>query len=130
MNASYRSRVMDYLVAASAGLFFSISTFGQVPITNVTAHYTNGQIWVVWNVEQSVLTNCIPTLTPVVSNSLPITVSNCLAQTYAIYCSPNPVTNTTTATLVGRLFAQERSAAILRDDVKASFGVEPTGFRI
>src|SRR5438034_9916406 len=98
--------------------------------TNVTAHYANGQVWVVWQVEQDVLTNCIPTLTPALSNGLPVTISNCLPQTYAIYWSPQAVTNTATAALIGRLFAQEWSAVILRDNVQASFGVEPTGFRI
>ena len=103
------------------------SAFAQ---TNVQAMYAQGQVWVVWQVEDAVLTNCIPALTPVISNGVPVTVSNCLPQTYAIYWSPNQVTNTTTATLVGRLFAQEWSAFILADNVNASFGVRPTGFRI
>ncbi|HXG47503.1 MAG TPA: PHB depolymerase family esterase, partial [Methylomirabilota bacterium] len=98
--------------------------------SNVRAHYAHGQVWVTWDVQDAVVTNCVPTLTPALSNGLPVVVSNCLPATYAIYWSENPVTNTTTATLVGRLFEQEWSAAILRDNVQASFGVRPTGFRI
>ena len=97
---------------------------------SVHAHYANGQVWVVWDVQDIVLTNCVPTITPVLSNGVPVVISNCLPQTYAIYWSQLPVTNTTTATLVGRLFEQEWSGFILRDNVKASFGVRPTGFRI
>src|SRR4051812_6054026 len=97
---------------------------------SVSAHYANGQVWIVWDVEPVVLTNCVPTITPVVSNGVATTISNCLPQTYAIYRSENPVTNTTTATLVGRLFEKEWSGYILCDDVNASFGVRPTGFRI
>lgn len=98
--------------------------------TNVTAHNANGQVWVVWNVEPAVLNNCVPTATPVLSNGVPTSIADCLPQTYAIYWSENPVTNTASAVLAGRLFAQEWSGAILRDNVKASFGAEPTGFRI
>jgi hypothetical protein len=98
--------------------------------SNVRAHYANGQVWVVWDVQDAVLTNCVPTLTPALSNGVPVVVSNCLPATYAIYWSENPVTNTTTALLVGRLFAQEWAGAILRDNVRASFGSAPTGFRI
>ena len=93
---------------------------------NVRAHYAHGQVWVVWDVQDVVVTNCVPTLTPALSNGVPIVVSNCLPATYAIYWSENPVTNTATAMLVGRLFAQEWSAAILRNNnVKSSFRVPP-----
>jgi polyhydroxybutyrate depolymerase len=98
--------------------------------SNVRAHYTNGQVWIVWEVPPQILTNCIPTLTPALSNGVPVIFSNCVPQTCAIYTSPLPVTNTATATLLGRLFAQEGLAAILRDDIEASFGAAPTGFRI
>jgi hypothetical protein len=98
--------------------------------TSVRAHYANGQVWVTWDVQDAVLTNCVPTLTPALSNGVPVVVSNCLPATYAIYWSGNPVTNTTTALLVGRLFRQEWSASILRNDVQASFSSAPTGFRI
>jgi poly(3-hydroxybutyrate) depolymerase len=98
--------------------------------SNVRAHYASGQVWVVWDVQDAVLNNCVPTLTPALSNGVPVVVSNCLPATYAIYWSENPVTNTTTANLVGRLFAQEWSGSILRNNVQASFGSAPTGFRI
>src|SRR5437773_12313270 len=119
MNACLKAlRTLGFAGAVSLA---SAHAHGQ---TNVTVHYANGQVWVVWQVEQDVLTNCIPTLTPALSNGLPVTISNCLPQTYAIYWSPQAVTNTATAALVGRLFAQEWSAVILRDNVQASFGVE------
>lgn len=114
-------------------LVFTVCAVGvpRLPAAqNVFAHYANGQVWVVWDVEPAVLTNCVPTLTPAMSNGVPVTLSNCLPLTYAIYRSTQPITNTTTAALVGRLFAQEWSASILADDVNASFGVRPTGFRI
>jgi len=98
--------------------------------SNVRAHYGNGQVWVTWVVQDAMVTNCLPMLTPALSNGVPVVISNCLPATYAIYWSANPVTNTATATLVGRLFAQEWSASILRDNVNASFGMRPTGFRI
>jgi polyhydroxybutyrate depolymerase len=112
---------------------FAILLAGLIPLvaqSNVRAHYANGQVWVVWDVQDAVLANCVPTLTPALSNGVPVVVSNCLPATYAIYWSENQVTNTTTATLVGRLFVQEWAASILRDNVNASFGVRPTGFRI
>ena len=116
---------------ASLSLLLLLTSVCLVPAqSNVRAHYAHGQVWVVWDVQEAVLTNCVPTLTPTLSNGVPVVLSNCLPPTYAIYWSENPVTNTTTATLVGRLFEQEWSAAILRDNVNASFGVRPTGFRI
>ena len=98
--------------------------------SNLSAHYADGQVWVVWNVQDAVVTNCVPTLTPALSNGVPVVISNCLPATYAIYWSDRPVTNTTTAQLIGRLFEPEWSARILRDNVSASFGYHPTGFRI
>jgi hypothetical protein len=69
-------------------------------------------------------------LTPALSNGVPVILSNCLPATYAVYWSENPVTNTTTARLIGRLFEPEWSGQILRDNVNASFNQRPTGFRI
>lgn len=114
------------LFLLAAGLAGRSAAVGQ----SVRAHYANGQVWVVWDVQEAVLTNCVPTITPVLSNGVPTVISNCLPATYAIYWSPNPVTNTTTATLVGRLFEAEWAGAILKDDIRASFGVRPTCFRI
>jgi poly(3-hydroxybutyrate) depolymerase len=98
--------------------------------SSVRAHYAQGQVWVTWEVQDAMLTNCQPTLTPVVSNGVPTLVSNCLPSTYAIYWSPNPVTNPVTATLVGRLFEPEWAGTILRDNLRASLGAPPNGFRI
>ena len=97
---------------------------------SVHAHYANGQVWVVWDVQDIVLTNCVPTITPVLSNGVPVVISNCLPQTYAIYRSAQPITNTTTATLIGRLFSEEWSASLLARDVNTSFGTQITGFTI
>jgi hypothetical protein len=107
--------------------FLATSTIAQ---PNVRGHYANGQVWIVWNVQDVVLTNCVPTLTPALSNGVPVILSNCLPATYAIYWSENPVTNTTTGLLIGRLFESEWSGQILRDNVNASFNQRPTGFRI
>src|SRR6266480_1231952 len=116
MNACLKAlRMLGFAGAVSLA---SAHALGQ---TNVIVHYANGQVWVVWQVEQGVLTNCIPTFTPALSNGVPVTISNCLPQTYAIYWSPHPLTNTATAALVGRLFEQEWSAEILRNDIGASF---------
>jgi len=112
---------------------FAMLLAGLTPLaaqSNVRAHYANGQVWVVWDVQDAVLTNCVPTLTPALSNGVAVVISNCLPATYAVYWSEYPVTNTATATLIGRLFAQEWAGAILRDNVQASFGVAPAGFRI
>ncbi len=107
------------------------AAIGTLPAqSNVRAHYANGQVWVVWDVHDAVVTNCVPTLTSALSNGVPVVVSNCLPATYAIHWSENPVTNTANATLVGRLFEAEWSAEILRNNVKSSFGAAPTGFRI
>src|SRR5438093_13575166 len=118
MNALFRS--FGSFVFASTLI---TTGFNSPAAQNVSVHYANVQVWVVWNVEGAVLTNCVPALAAVLSNGVPVTISNCLAQTYAIYWSQLPVTNTTTATLVGRLFAQEWAGSILLDDVNASFGV-------
>jgi hypothetical protein len=119
---------MKFPLALLVCLFAIVAAAGAQP--NVRVHYAQGQVWVVWDLQDAVLTNCLPTLTPALSNGVPTVVSNCLPATYAIYFSENPVTNTATATLVGRLFQPEWSGAILRDNVRASFGWEPTGFRI
>src|SRR5262245_4455208 len=119
-------------------IFFGLASLALVSLAttpakaqpNVAAYYTNGQVLAVWNVQDQVLTTCVPTLTPALSNGVPVTLSNCLPATYAIYWSSNPVTNTTTATLVGRLFLQEWSADILRNNINVSFGFGPSGFRI
>lgn len=76
--------------------------------TRPRAHYVNGQVWVVWEVD----TNNVP-------------------DTYAIYASPVLFTNTAQATLEGRLFAGEWSAAVLKREMHAAYGSTPlTGFRI
>jgi len=118
-------KVLRLLIA-----FVLASAATAIAQSNVRTHYANGQVWVTWDMQDAVVTNCVPSFTPVLSNGVPAVISNCLPATYAIYWSANPVTNTTTAALVGRLFEQEWSAFILRDNVNASFGVRPTGFRI
>lgn len=115
----------------SLGLGLALSAASAVTAqTNVRAHYAHGQVWITWDVQEAVLTNCVPTFTPARSNGIPVVLSNCLPATYAIYWSDQPVTNTATATLMGRLFEPEWSAAILRNNLKASFGGAPSGFRI
>ncbi len=98
--------------------------------SSVSAHYANGQVWVVWSVPAGLAGVCVPTVTPVLSNGVPAVVSNCLPVTLAIHWSPNPITNTASATLVGRLFRQEWEGEILKDNVRASGGERPSGFRI
>ena len=51
--------------------FFATPSPPPPVATNVAAHYANGQVWVVWNVEQDVLTNCLPTLTAVLRSTVP-----------------------------------------------------------
>jgi hypothetical protein len=71
-------------------LLLCITTTNTFSQTNIRGWYRNGQVWVVWE-------NTLPTPT-----------------TYAIYASLNPFTNTSQATLVGRLFVQEWTAGAFR----------------
>ena len=108
-------------------VFASAAAIAQ---TNPRAHYTNGQVWVTWDVEPQVLNGCFSNVTYAVSNSVVIAITNCVQATYGVWFSTRPVTNLATATLVGRLFPQEWSASLLRGEIQDSFGVKPTGFRI
>ncbi len=96
----------------------------------VAAHYAHGQVWITWDVEPSVRSACMSNVTYAVSNNAVIAITNCVPQTYAIWSSPTPFTNTAQATLAGRLFAQEWSATLLTSEIESSFGFRPTGFRI
>ncbi|MEZ4920390.1 MAG: T9SS type A sorting domain-containing protein [Saprospiraceae bacterium] len=77
-------------------LFFALLFSPLFSQTNVRAWYADGQVWVVWNIE------------------LP------LPETYAVYASPTPFTNTDDAVLVGRLFPQEYLGGALKEQVDTS----------
>lgn len=64
--------------------------------TNMRAWYADGQVWVVWQVEKP------------------------MPETYAIYAKPTAFTNTSQATLVGRLFRDEYLPAAMKEQVDTS----------
>ena len=78
--------------------------------TNPAAHYANGQVWVVWTVDSAVVSGM---------------------GTYAIYRAATPFTDVADATLVGRLFYDECTGALLTDAVSDLYGSPLlTGFKI
>ncbi len=79
-----------YRILFSLAFCFATTLNSTNAQTNIRGWYANGQVWIVWQ-------NTLPT-----------------PQTYAIYASPNPFTNTSQATLVGRLFIQEWTAGAFR----------------
>ncbi|MGH7598238.1 MAG: hypothetical protein ACREOI_17935, partial [bacterium] len=74
-------------------LLMSSTAFAQ---TNVRGWYADGQVWILWDLD----------------NSPP--------ETYAIYSSANPFTNTNQAQLTGRLFEAEWTPLALRTQVNAA----------
>lgn len=90
---------MKNLLLHSLIILFSYPCLAQ---TNVRAWYADGQVFVVW------------------TNDLPI------EETYAIYTSPDPFTNTADATLTGRPFFLEYLGYGLKDnlmDTTATFRI-------
>jgi hypothetical protein len=72
----------------TVGLLLHLNSYAQ---TNVRGWYSDGQIWIVW--ESDTLNEPV---------------------TYAIYKSPDPFTNTSTAKLIGHLFKDEWTAGSLK----------------
>jgi hypothetical protein len=69
--------------------------------TQPIAHYADGQVWVVWKVDPSVVSG---------------------GATYAIYAGPTAFTNTSQAVLVGRVFLGECTGATLKNEVNTAYG--------
>ncbi|MEZ4910402.1 MAG: T9SS type A sorting domain-containing protein [Saprospiraceae bacterium] len=99
--SSIRSHAMIKPNAIISVFFFFLS-FNCFAQSNVRAWYASGQVFVVWDI------------------SLP------LEETYAIYASPSPFTNTSSATLIGRPFALEYLGYSLKEnlnDANATFRI-------
>jgi len=91
---------MRHLIAL---FLLTICTFGNAQ-TNVRGWYADGQVWIMWDLD----------------NSPP--------ETYGIYSSTSPFTNTSQAQLMGRLFEEEWEPFALRTQINpnASY-VVPNG---
>jgi pimeloyl-ACP methyl ester carboxylesterase len=83
---------MRHLIAL---FLLTICTFGNAQ-TNVRGWYAEGQVWILWDLD----------------NSPP--------ETYAIYSSASPFTNTNQAQLTGRLFEAEWTPFALRTQILAT----------
>lgn len=96
------------LLARGIIVFICFLLFPSEARSAPRAHYADGQVWVVWDLN----TNAIP-------------------ETYGIYSAAAPFTNTSQASLVGRLFPGEALAAVLRKEAEATYGAPLlSGFKI
>ncbi len=78
------------------GLWLVLTSSAVIAQTNVRGWYAEGQVWIMWDID----------------NNPP--------ETYGIYSSANPFTNTSQAQLVGRLYEEEWTPSEMRKQVSAN----------